>query len=132
MSFFADNFKARFTLPNDVYRDVRRGLQPFFMTETMHGLHVGDVVEVEPEVQKEHNAFLREKNPHAMTESEFLLITSVKRMENGVSVHGFVRLNNVPEPVVHIIDAINNENKLLRKAVNRAGENADVVAMGAL
>jgi hypothetical protein len=130
MDFFASQYKALFQLPNDVYADVKGGLQPFFMTETLQGLHVADVVCVEPQISKDTNALIRENGNHGNIECEFLLITSVKRMENGVSVHGFVRLCTLPQPINNVIDALHNENRLLRKAVRRSGQNADIIAMG--
>jgi len=130
MNFFSKQYKALFQLPNDVYADVKRGLQPFFMTEVSYGLNIADVVCVEPEISKDTNALIRENGRHGNIECEFLLITSVKTMENGVRVHGFVRLQSIPDPINRIIDALYSENNLLRAACKREGMNADLIALG--
>lgn len=130
MDFFSKQYKALFQLPNDVYTDVKRGLQPFFMTERSHGIEIVDVVCVEPEISKHTNSLIRESASGGNIECEFLLITSVKTMENGARVHGFVRLSTLPDPVNKIIDALYSENNLLKAACKREGMNADLIALG--
>lgn len=130
MDFFSKQYKALFQLPNDVYSDVKRGLQPFFMTEVSHGLSIADVVCVEPDISKDTNALICKSGGAGNIECEFLLITSVKSMENGVRVHGFVRLQSIPDPINKIIDALYSENNLLKAACKREGMNADLIALG--
>ena len=130
MEFFSKQYKALFQLPNDVYSDVKRGLQPFFMTEKSYELGVADVVCVEPEISKDTNALIRENGSNGNIECEFLLITSVKSMANGVRVHGFVRINQIPDAANKVIDALFEENRLLREACKREGLNADLIALG--
>lgn len=130
MDFFAEQYKALFTLPNVVYSDVKAGLQPFFITEKSRGLFPADVVCVEPEVSKGTNQVIRDNGGHGSIECEFLLITSVKQLGAGQVAHGFVRLITLPGPVHNIIDALNRENKYLRNAVKRLGGHADLIAIG--
>ena len=130
MDFFSKQYKALFQLPNDVYADVVRGLQPFFMTEISYGLSVADVVCVEPEISKGTNELIREHGGHGNIECEFLLITSVKTTKSLQRIHGFVRLNTIPAPIDKIIDSLYSENNLLRAACKREGLDADLIALG--
>lgn len=130
-NFFSEQYKARFTLPNGTYADVKNGLQPFFMTEKERGINVADVVCVEPQCSAAQNQFMREKNPDGHMECEYLLITSVRPVGDGTVVHGFVRLNDVPRPLNNIINALHTENLYLRNAVKRMGGDSDLIALGA-